>query len=111
MSSSTTTGSRRRSSPFCAEWTDRAAVAGLLEHLPANLDGVVNNAGIIVQGPVQGVSINDLARQLDVNVTAVLELTAPPLLIVWQRRIYSRRRTSGISPRTRLRSRNPSTVR
>ncbi len=34
------------------------------------LDGVVNNAGIIVQGPVEGTSLDDLSRQLDVNVTA-----------------------------------------
>jgi NAD(P)-dependent dehydrogenase (short-subunit alcohol dehydrogenase family) len=31
---------------------------------------VVNNAGIIVQGPVETLPLDDLARQLEVNVTA-----------------------------------------
>ena len=61
--------------PIQLDITDRAAVAGLGEHLPATLDGVVNNAGIIVQGPVEGTTIDDLARQLDVNVTAQIAVT------------------------------------
>jgi NAD(P)-dependent dehydrogenase (short-subunit alcohol dehydrogenase family) len=56
--------------PLELDITDRAAVATLPERLPARLDGVVNNAGIIVQGPVETVPLDDLARQLDVNVTA-----------------------------------------
>ena len=50
--------------------TDRRAIAGLADRLPAALNGVVNNAGIIVNGPVEGLSLDDLSRQLDVNVTA-----------------------------------------
>lgn len=61
--------------PIRLDITDRDAVAGLAEHLPARLDGVVNNAGIIVQGPVEGTSIDDLARQLDVNVTSQIAVT------------------------------------
>ena len=56
--------------PIQLDITDRSAVAGLHEQLPPALDGVVNNAGIIVQGPVEGVALDDLSRQLDVNVTA-----------------------------------------
>lgn len=56
--------------PIQLDVTDRSAVADLREQLPPALDGVVNNAGIIVQGPVEGMSLDDLARQLDVNVTA-----------------------------------------
>ncbi|HSV39150.1 MAG TPA: SDR family oxidoreductase [Nocardioidaceae bacterium] len=56
--------------PIQLDITDRSAVAGLPAHLPPALDGVVNNAGIIVQGPVEGISLDDLSRQLDVNVTA-----------------------------------------
>ena len=52
------------------EVADRSAIAGLDEHLPAQLDGVVNSAGIIVTGPVEALSLDDLSRQLDVNVTA-----------------------------------------
>ena len=36
---------------------------------------MVNNAGIIVQGPVEATSIDDLSRQLDVNVTAQIAVT------------------------------------
>ncbi|KRA37715.1 MULTISPECIES: SDR family oxidoreductase [unclassified Nocardioides] len=61
--------------PIQLDITDRAAVARLGEHLPPRLDGVVNNAGIIVQGPVEGTSIDDLSRQLDVNVTAQIAVT------------------------------------
>ena len=50
--------------------TDRAAVVRLHGQLPSQLDGVVNNAGIIVQGPVETVPLDDLSRQLEVNVTA-----------------------------------------
>ncbi len=56
--------------PIQLDITDRSAVAGLHEQLPPALDGVVNNAGIIVQGPVEGMSLDNLSRQLDVNVTA-----------------------------------------
>jgi len=33
--------------------TDRSAIAALPGQLPAELNGVVNNAGIIVNGPVE----------------------------------------------------------
>jgi len=56
--------------PVQLDITDRSAVARLPEQLPARLDGVVNNAGIIVQGPVETVPLDDLSRQLEVNVTA-----------------------------------------
>ena len=55
--------------------TDRAAIAGLADRLPTTLNGVVNNAGIIVNGPVEGLSLDDLSRQLDVNVTAQIGVT------------------------------------
>jgi NAD(P)-dependent dehydrogenase (short-subunit alcohol dehydrogenase family) len=61
--------------PIQLDFTDRSAVAALHEHLPPALDGVVNNAGIIVQGPVEATSIDDLARQLDVNVTSQIAVT------------------------------------
>ena len=61
--------------PIQLDITDRSAVAGLPEHLPSALDGVVNNAGVIVQGPVEGTSLDDLSRQLDVNVTSQIAVT------------------------------------
>jgi short-subunit dehydrogenase len=55
--------------------TDRSAIAALPGQLPAALNGVVNNAGIIVNGPVEGLSLDDLSRQLDVNVIAQIAVT------------------------------------
>src|ERR1700738_2235063 len=50
--------------PIALDVTDRSAIAALPDQLPASLNGVVNNAGIIVNGPVEGLSIDDLERQL-----------------------------------------------
>lgn len=61
--------------PIQLDITDRAAVAGLPGLLTSRLDSVVNNAGIIVQGPVEGTSLDDLSRQLDVNVTSHIAVT------------------------------------
>ncbi|MCZ4520047.1 SDR family oxidoreductase [Rhodococcus ruber] len=55
--------------------TDRQSISALSEHLPNKLDGVVNNAGIIVNGPVEGLHIDDLSRQLDVNVISQVAVT------------------------------------
>ena len=61
--------------PTRLDITDRESVGALAAQLPAQLDGVVNNAGIIVNGPVEGLALEDLARQLDVNVTAQIGVT------------------------------------
>jgi len=68
--------------PLQLDITDRSAVARLPEQLPPLLDGVVNNAGIIVQGPVETLPLDDLTRQLEVNVTAqvaVVQAVLPQL--------------------------------
>ena len=61
--------------PTRLEITDRDSVAALADALPAKLDGVVNNAGIVVNGPVEGLALDDLTRQLDVNVVAQIAVT------------------------------------
>ena len=61
--------------PTRLDITDRESLSALAAQLPAQLDGVVNNAGIIVNGPVEGLALEDLARQLDVNVTAQIGVT------------------------------------
>lgn len=61
--------------PTRLDITDRASVSALSAQLPAELDGVVNNAGIIVNGPVEGLTLEDLSRQLEVNVTAQIGVT------------------------------------
>jgi NAD(P)-dependent dehydrogenase (short-subunit alcohol dehydrogenase family) len=55
--------------------TDRSAIAALPDQLPAELNGVVNNAGIIVNGPVEGLSLHDLTQQLDINVISQIAVT------------------------------------
>jgi NAD(P)-dependent dehydrogenase (short-subunit alcohol dehydrogenase family) len=55
--------------------TDRSAIAALPDRLPAALNGVVNNAGIIVNGPVEALSLDDLTQQLDVNVISQIAVT------------------------------------
>ena len=55
--------------------TDRAAIAALPDLLPAELNGVVNNAGIVVNGPVEGLTLDDLTRQFDVNVISQIAVT------------------------------------
>ncbi len=64
------------------EITDGAALAELPTHLPNRLDGVVNNAGIIVNGPVEGLTLDDLSRQLDINVTAQIGVTQAVLPLI-----------------------------
>ena len=61
--------------PIPLDITDRSAIAGLPDRLPTALNGVVNNAGIIVSGPVEGLSLEDLSRQLDINTTAQIAVT------------------------------------
>jgi NAD(P)-dependent dehydrogenase (short-subunit alcohol dehydrogenase family) len=55
--------------------TDAAQVASLEERLPATLDAVVNNAGIVVGGPVEALPLEELRRQLEVNVVGQVAVT------------------------------------
>ncbi|MGV1088944.1 MAG: SDR family oxidoreductase, partial [Mycobacterium sp.] len=61
--------------PVKLDITDRGSVSALSGQLPAELDAVVNNAGIVVNGPVEGLTLDDLSRQLDVNVVAQIGVT------------------------------------
>lgn len=61
--------------PIALDITDRSAIAALPDQLPTALNGVVNNAGIIVNGPVEGLSLDSLTRQLDVNVISQIAVT------------------------------------
>jgi NAD(P)-dependent dehydrogenase (short-subunit alcohol dehydrogenase family) len=64
-----------RITPVVLDITDAAQVAALDGALPARLDAVVNNAGIAVGGPVEGVPLDDVRRQLEVNVIGQLAVT------------------------------------
>ena len=50
-------------------------LARLDAELPARLDGVVNNAGIAVGGPIEAVTSEDWRKQLEVNVIGALAVT------------------------------------
>ena len=72
----------QRITPVELDITAEADVARLDELLPERLDAVVNNAGIGVLGPIQTVSLDDVRRQLEVNVVgqiAVTQATLPRL--------------------------------
>jgi len=59
--------------------TDDAQVAALPGLLPGRLDAVVNNAGIAVSGPLEGLTPAEIRRQLDVNVVGQLAVTSAVL--------------------------------
>jgi NAD(P)-dependent dehydrogenase (short-subunit alcohol dehydrogenase family) len=61
--------------PVVLDITDPGQIAALDGALPERLDAVVNNAGIVVSGPVEALALDDLRRQLDVNVTAQVAVT------------------------------------
>jgi NAD(P)-dependent dehydrogenase (short-subunit alcohol dehydrogenase family) len=55
--------------------TDAAQVAALDSALPARLDAVVNNAGVVVAAPVEALPPSELRRQLEVNVVGQAAIT------------------------------------
>src|SRR4051794_979662 len=61
--------------PLAPDGADDTRVASLGEPLPAELDAVVNNAGIVVTGPVEALTPADLRHQLDVNVVGQVAVT------------------------------------
>jgi NAD(P)-dependent dehydrogenase (short-subunit alcohol dehydrogenase family) len=61
--------------PVLLDITDPAQLAALDGVLPERLDAVVNNAGIVVDGPVEAVAPEDLRRQLEVNVVGQAAVT------------------------------------
>ncbi|NDK90345.1 SDR family NAD(P)-dependent oxidoreductase [Gordonia desulfuricans] len=65
--------------PVELDVTDATQIARLAERLPASLDAVVNNAGIVVAGPVESLTPESLRRQLEVNVVAQVAITTAVL--------------------------------
>ena len=58
----------QRISAIILDVTDADDIAALEQSLPAQLDAVVNNAGIVVAGPVEALTSDDWRKQLEVNV-------------------------------------------
>src|SRR4051794_25518623 len=59
--------------------TDAEQLAALRDALPERLDGLVNNAGIAVTGPVEGLPLDVLRHQLEVNLVGQVAVTQAAL--------------------------------
>jgi NAD(P)-dependent dehydrogenase (short-subunit alcohol dehydrogenase family) len=68
-------GSPGRIAPLLLDVTDPAHIEVLDEKLPARVDALVNNAGIVIDGPVETVPLDDLRRQFEVNVVGQVAVT------------------------------------
>jgi NAD(P)-dependent dehydrogenase (short-subunit alcohol dehydrogenase family) len=61
--------------PLRLDVTDDAGIVALGEALPERLDAIVNNAGIVVSGPLESLSADDVRAQFEVNVIGAVALT------------------------------------
>src|SRR6476659_10838665 len=65
----------QRISSVILDVTDAGHIAALDESLPQRLDAIVNNAGVVVSGPMETVSPDEWRKQLEVNVIGQLAVT------------------------------------
>lgn len=68
--------------PVILDVTDADYVAGLTAQLPPTLDAVVNNAGVMLAGPIEGLPLDELRRVFEINVfgqVAVAQAVLPRL--------------------------------
>ncbi|MGO8768579.1 MAG: SDR family NAD(P)-dependent oxidoreductase [Mycobacterium sp.] len=68
-------GESPRIAPVILDVTSSEHVAALGGSLPERLDAVVNNAGVVVTGPMEAVASAELRRQLEVNVVGQVAVT------------------------------------
>jgi NAD(P)-dependent dehydrogenase (short-subunit alcohol dehydrogenase family) len=64
-----------RITPVILDVTNDAHIAELADSLPGRLDGIVNNAGIAVSGPMETVGTDDWRKQLEVNVIGAMAVS------------------------------------
>jgi NAD(P)-dependent dehydrogenase (short-subunit alcohol dehydrogenase family) len=64
-----------RVTPVQLDITDADHLDGLDKALPEWLDAVVNNAGVVVPGPVEAIPLDELRRQLEINVVGQVAVT------------------------------------
>jgi len=92
-----------RVEPVQLDITSPDDVAALQDRL-TGLDALVNNAGIVVGGPIEGLPLDDLRRQLEVNVIGQVAVTQAvlPLLRASQGRVVFVSSVSGriVTPMT-----------
>lgn len=69
----------RRISPVLLDVTDAEHISALANSLPTQLNAIVNNAGIVVSGPVEAVPPTEVRRQFEVNVTGQRAVTQAAL--------------------------------
>jgi NAD(P)-dependent dehydrogenase (short-subunit alcohol dehydrogenase family) len=65
----------QRISSVILDVTDAGHIAELNESLPERLDAIVNNAGVVVSGPMETVTPDEWRKQLEVNVIGQLAVT------------------------------------
>lgn len=68
-------GATGKIEPVELDIADDASVAALAGKLPDRLDGVVNNAGIAIDGPVESLTQERMRQQFDVNVIGQAAVT------------------------------------
>ncbi|OBF95949.1 SDR family NAD(P)-dependent oxidoreductase [Mycolicibacterium novocastrense] len=64
-----------RISAVLLDVTDAGQIAALADVLPVRLDAVVNNAGVVVSGPMETVTTDGWRKQLEINVIGQLAVT------------------------------------
>jgi NAD(P)-dependent dehydrogenase (short-subunit alcohol dehydrogenase family) len=68
-----------RIAPLTLDVTDGAQIAAAAERIGAEtdrrLDGLVNNAGVAIPGPLETLAMEDFRRQIEVNMTAHVAVT------------------------------------
>jgi NAD(P)-dependent dehydrogenase (short-subunit alcohol dehydrogenase family) len=67
--------SPQRISSAILDVTDAGHIAALNDSLPERLDAIVNNAGVVVSGPMETVTPDEWRKQLEVNVIGQLAVT------------------------------------
>lgn len=80
-----------RISPVALDVTDEAQLKALPGALPDDLNALVNNAGVVVGGPVEAIPLSELRRQLEVNVVgqvAVTQAVLPQLRVATGRVVF-----------------------
>lgn len=76
----------QRISTVTLDVTDEGDLQALTAALPPQLDAVVNNAGIVVAGPMEAVTTEQWRKQLEVNVIGQLAVTRAVLPRLRERR-------------------------